>query len=167
MALTQVTTGMLADASVTQAKMAAGVAGNGPAFSAFQSVPHTVSANTFTKINLQAELFDTAGAFDTTTNYRFQPTVAGYYQINAALGTTTNLISTTYFDVFLVKNGVAYAQATAYPAPSNYFSAFVGALVYLNGSTDYVELYGQSNATFNTNAGSTNTYLSGALVRAA
>lgn len=154
------------DGKVPQTALAANVAGNGPAFFGYQNSGQPVSANTFTKINLQAELFDTNSNFDTST-YKFQPTVAGYYQINASLSTTTPLAGTNYFDVFITKNGSTYVQTTGYPAAANYFSCFVGGVVYLNGSTDYVELYGQASANYTVQAGSTNTFLNGALVRAA
>ena len=38
---------------------------------------------TNTKIVFNAKEFDTANAFDSTTNYRFTPQVAGYYQFNS------------------------------------------------------------------------------------
>ena len=46
---------------------------------------YTVSASTWTKVQLSLEDYDTNNNFDPTTNYRFTPTVAGYYQINANL----------------------------------------------------------------------------------
>jgi hypothetical protein len=154
----------LTTAGIAQTNLGTNVAGNGPAFFGYQNSAQSVSANTYTKINLQATLFDTNTNFSSS---RFTPTVAGYYQVNASLSTTTSLTSTTYFNVYISKNGSTYVQTTAYPAPSNYFSAFIGAIVYLNGSTDYVELYGQSNSVFTVQAGSSNTFFNGALVRSA
>jgi hypothetical protein len=138
--------------------------GVAPAFSAYQSSTQSVSANTFTKVNLQATQFDTNSNFSSS---RFTPTVAGYYQINASVSTTTSLVSTTYFNSYIAKNGSTAYQTSGYPAPANYFSAFVGGLVYMNGSTDYIELYTQSNSAFTTQAGTSNTFLNGCLVRGA
>ena len=151
---------------VPQVAGTAMISGNMPTFFGYQNSNQSVPANTYTKINLQATLFDTASAFNTSTS-RFQPVVAGYYQINAAVGTTTVLATSVYYDVFIAKNGNAYAQTTAFGSPANYLSAFIGSVVYLNGSTDYVELYGQSNSAYTTLIGSTNTFLNGSLVRAA
>ena len=53
----------------------------GPTFSAYLNANQNIATSTFTKIALNAELFDTDNNFDTST-YRFTPTVAGYYQIN-------------------------------------------------------------------------------------
>jgi hypothetical protein len=69
--------------SVSQSMLATGVAGTGPAFSVVRSTSQSISAGTFVKVQFDSELFDTANSFDSTTNYRFTPQVAGYYQINA------------------------------------------------------------------------------------
>jgi hypothetical protein len=106
---------------------------NGPAFSAYQSTAQTVSSSTVTKISFQSELFDTANAFDSTTNYRFTPLIEGYYQVTGAVyyGNLTSL------QCYIHKNGVLY-QASPYTSQNG---SFISGLVYLNGSTDYVEMY--------------------------
>jgi len=163
--ITGLAAGGLPDGTITQADLAAGVAGTGPAFSACQTgSAQSVSANTFTKITLNAEEFDTNSNFASS---RFTPTVAGYYQINASLSTTTPLATSVYYNVFIAKNGSAYAQTTTFGSPSNYFSAFVSTVVYFNGTTDYIEMYGQSSGAYSVQTGISNTFLSGVLVRAA
>jgi hypothetical protein len=52
----------------------------------------TITSNTFTKVQINTEEFDTNSNFDSTTNYRFTPTVAGYYQVNGSV----NNYSSTY-----------------------------------------------------------------------
>ena len=90
--------------SVNQAALATGVAGNGPAFSAYVNVAQSISAATWTKITFQAKSYDTANCYDNTTNYRFTPNVAGYYYMTASAyvsgGTTAELALT------FKKNGV-------------------------------------------------------------
>ena len=63
-----------------------GLAAAGPAFSAYLSANQSVSANVFTKITFDTEDFDTNSNFSSS---RFTPTVAGYYQLNAVLTTTS------------------------------------------------------------------------------
>lgn len=131
-----------------------------PAFRAYQSTVQTFPTTTFTKILFQTKVFDTANAFDATTNYRFQPQVAGYYQVNA-----TYYDSTALYQISVCKNGVANVVAnSAYVSQSG---CSVSTLVYLNGSTDYLEVYyfGAARTSTQTNDGSTT--FSGALVRAA
>ena len=63
------------------------VAGVGatPAFSAKRTSNQAAGATgVYTKIQFNVEEFDTTNAFDSVTNYRFQPTVAGYYQMSAS-----------------------------------------------------------------------------------
>lgn len=134
----------------------------GPAFSAYpattQSIPNAVA----TKVQLNGEDFDTAGAFDSTTNFRFQPTVAGYYQFSGSFSTA----SVTTIIAFLYKNGAEYRRGNQNNGVTN--SSQVSALIYLNGSTDYVELWGYQafGSAQNTNGSNVN-YLTGFLAREA
>jgi hypothetical protein len=122
-----------------------GVPVNGPAFSAYQSTAQTISNSTFTKISMPNELFDTASAFDSTTNFRFQPTVAGYYQLNGQFNTAG--ASVGYVQVAIYKNGFQYSTGSSIPNNTQVGGQCVtSSLVYLNGSTDYVELYGWQNS---------------------
>jgi hypothetical protein len=135
--------------------------GNGPAFSAYQSSAQALTGSTFTKVQLQTEEFDTNNCFDSTTNYRFTPTVSGYYQITgaAAGNSTTNALVSIY------KNGSEFKRGnyiTASVASTN-----VTAVVYFNGSTDYVELYAFFGSSQNLVNLSTHTYFQAALVRGA
>ena len=77
-----------------------------PAFSAVNNTNQSISNNTYTKVALQVKNFDTNSNFDNTTNYRFTPNVAGYYQVNMAVayGPGTN----SEFTTALYKNGSNY-----------------------------------------------------------
>lgn len=145
MSLTKVPTGMIAD---------------NPAFSAYQSSAQTLSSNTFTKLTFTTEEFDTNSCYDTSTS-KFTPTVAGYYQISGAVTVstgTTGVIATIY------KNGSRFKDGV-YPVTSN--NSNVSALVYLNGTTDYVELYGMFVSGQAVNAAASTAYFQGFLARAA
>jgi hypothetical protein len=158
-----VATANLVDANVTQAKFAANVAGNGPTFRAHASAATTLSNNGFTKIALGAEGWDTGSFFDTSTS-RFTPTVAGYYWFNAAIQVVAGA---DLFNAVLYKNGAAAAYGMQSDVDA--YRATVSDIIYLNGSSDYVELFGYqfSGTTKTTGTGAENTYLSGCLIRAA
>jgi hypothetical protein len=152
----------LPDNTGTILTTASTIAGTGPAFSAYPSGSQgTISANTWTKLSLGSEFFDTANAFDSTTNFRFTPQVAGYYQIIA----TANSPSTTTVQIALYKNGSIYAANLI--SGSSGYSPLVSQLIYLNGSTDYVESYINTSSSGVFSSSSTYTYMSGYLVRAA
>jgi hypothetical protein len=143
-----VTSSYLLDASVTQAKLASGVAGNGPAFSAFNTGSQALSSAVATKVILQNEDFDTANCFDSTTNYRFTPNVAGYYQLNGIIYVTGTTFANSIIAI-IYKNGSTYQggsfQSTTSPGTNG--AGQVSSVVYLNGATDYVELYGYAGIT--------------------
>ena len=145
------------------------VSGNMPAFRAYVASSQTVTNNVSTKVQLNAENFDTASCFDSTTNYRFTPNVAGYYQINAMIGSNGSS-ALTYNYIQLFKNGSVDSIAIygPYSGSSNYGQ--LATLVYMNGTTDYLELYVtlSGTGTMTVYSGATiGTYMSGSLVRAA
>jgi len=152
-------------ATVTQSMIASGVAGTGPAFSAYRSTTQSsVSANTFTKIQFDTEEFDTNSNYDNTTNYRFTPTVAGYYQFNACFQPSASgaALVSIYKNGSRVKEGNIIQTGSA-GGPNT----TVSALIYCNGSTDYVEAYAYDTSATNIAGSSTATYFQGFLARGA
>lgn len=146
------------------------VSGNMPAFKAYNSSNQSVTTNVWTKCTLDTETFDTNSNFASS---RFTPTVAGYYQINAQLATSS--ASTTSVKCGIYKNGAVFSNSIITTGGSGTLdttSGFVSDLVYLNGSTDYVELYGvcvsSASPVFVGGAGNVSyCFLSGSLVRTA
>jgi len=147
-------------AVVTQAMLSTNVAGNGPTFSAYQSSAQTLSSNTVTKLTFTTEEFDTNNNFASST---FTPTVAGYYQVNAGMEVSS---SSTGMILYVFKNGSNYKKLTnANPASITGLNG--SALVYCNGSTDYIEIYGLIATGQALVAASTTTYFQAAMVRSA
>jgi hypothetical protein len=149
------------------------VSGNQPAFRAFAGAAQTLTSTTDTRIALTGKTFDTASCFNNTAStvggippYAFLPNVAGYYQINAVIG----VVSTTtlnYNFIQIRKNNLNENIAIygPYNATTNYGSLAV--LLFLNGTTDYVDLFVQAGGNPTLSTIITNTFLSGSLVRAA
>ena len=108
------------------------VSGNMPAFSVYLSTGQSITQNTFTKVLFDTKLFDTNNNFASS---RFTPTVAGYYQVNLM---TVGQTATSFVQTSIFKNGSAY-KYLGLSATSPY--VLVSGLVYLNGSTDYIEGY--------------------------
>jgi hypothetical protein len=147
-------------------------AGTGPAFSAYASANQSLSNSTLTKIQFNTEEFDTANCYDNATNYRFTPNVAGYYQITmaSAIGSTATGVANTQLVCAIYKNGSSFKFGGSTLLNNTYdMIAAVSALIYLNGSTDYVEGYFRqiSGGSINTAAGQAVCYFQGALVRSA
>jgi len=156
-----VTTAKIADANVTQSKLADNIAGNGPAFFAWDSVGTTCLSGIVTKINLDTEDFDTNGNFSSS---RFTPTIAGYYFITASIA-----FSSPRDDVYvsIYKNGTLYTGGSQVPSDSTRSNC--SSLIYLNGTTDFIEMYGWQNSgtTASSSAARWDTFMSGFLARSA
>lgn len=146
---------------VTQSALAANVAGNGPAFSAFRSGAQAITAAVWTKVAAQIEEFDTNLSYDTSL-YRFTPTVAGYYQFTATVEPQT---AQAYQYLAFYKNGLQFKRASA--ANTSGVATQISALIYLNGLTDYVELYTNFGSTLNMNGDSSVTFFQAFLARSA
>ena len=134
--------------TITQGMIGSGVAGSGPAFSAYANSSATISNATATKILFNTEEFDTNSNYDNVTNYRFTPTVAGYYQVNlAGRFQPTSVSSNGEMYISVYKNGSEYKRGfNSYGTltsqiANSYIMPQVNAIVYMNGSTDYIEGY--------------------------
>jgi len=133
---------------------------NTPSFLAYQSSNQTVGSGTATKIQFDTKSFDTNSCYDNTTNYRFTPTVAGYYWLFVSI----QINSADDFDniqTLIYKNGSELAHANDrtefYYVGKNFY------LSYANGSTDYFEGYWRQDSGTNkeTNNGAVRTYFGG------
>lgn len=109
-------------------------------FRANRSAAQTISTATYTKVQFNNVDFDTNSNYDNTTNYRFTPTVAGYYLINSlvSINSATYMVFTNIY-----KNGSGYQLSNRQQLGTISGDRAVSnnAMVYMNGSTDYLELY--------------------------
>ena len=140
-----IATADISDGAVTSVKTT-GVGGNmKPLFSAKLSSNQSWSDATTAKVQFNAEDFDADGVFDSTTNYRFTPDVAGKYYI-----TVSARIYDTNGRLYLAegqlrKNGSIIRETLKDLRLSSGFGYVdvleVNHIVDMNGSTDYLEYY--------------------------
>lgn len=137
------------------------VSSNMPAFSYYQSAAQTLANSTATKITFTTSEFDTTGGMYASS--RFTPTVSGYYQVSAgvAMGAAASPMT-----IYIYKNGSIYKQINN-SISSAISSGFGSALVQLNGSTDYIEIYAYITIGQVLSASSAGTYFQSVMVRAA
>jgi len=139
----------------------------GPAFSAYKnSGSQSITTSTFTKLTFDTELFDTNNNFASST---FTPTVAGYYQVNAGLSTSGTTAQSRAI-LMLYKNASAIYALQDLTVTSFRYSG--GATVYMNGTTDTLEVYAYIVGTSpiaESGLGGTgyNTWFNGSMVRSA
>jgi hypothetical protein len=136
---------------------------NGPAFSATQTPSTSCGNATFTKLTYTSEEFDTASNYD-APNSAFTPTVAGYYQISASFNFSGANLGGNNSLIALYKNGSWFKSGSG----GNIAYYNISALVYMNGSTDYLEIYAyqSSGGTLTTSASGVYQF-AGALIRSA
>lgn len=152
--------------SVSQDDLQSNVVGKGPAFSAWTNAAVSLPDTTQTKILFQQKEYDTNSNYSTSTS-RFQPTVAGYYLINACVGLNgaTAPAVNSVFGLIIYWTGSVFKKGLEGPNRS----ASVSAVMYMNGTTDYVEIFGLHNygAGKTTSSTQDSSYFQGTLVRAA
>ena len=115
---------------------------NNPSFAAKKNSDNqALSSATWTKVTFDTELFDTNGNFASS---RFTPTVAGQYYFCADLHHYNSASgATTIRNTVLYKNGSAHTWTlrTENSAPGYTIKVEVSAIIEMNGTTDYVEVY--------------------------
>jgi hypothetical protein len=131
-----------------------------PMFRAYANVSQSLSGGTFTKITYGGTSFDITSDYS-TANSRFTPSVAGYYMVGGGFYATTGIRA-----VRLYKNGSGNAYLCELNSSSGW-GCYGYDVIYLNGTTDYVELYGYVGGTVSRSTGSAVTYFSAHLIQQA
>jgi len=146
----------LTGATITVASTAA------PAFIAYKNTNQSISSSTFTKVTFQAEEYDTNNNFASST---FTPTVAGYYLIGAGFNAGAGgAPSRSIIDIY--KNGNQVRRV--FDTSTRCDNACGSTLIYMNGSTDYLEVYAYIIASSPQIYGSSSdTFFTGFLARSA
>jgi hypothetical protein len=124
-----------------------------PAFEAYLSSDQSISDATNTKVNFNTEVFDTNNMYDNSTNYRFTPTIAGKYFIytNIRCSSSTSSQLRSIFN-YIYKNGSSYRAAMFDPKDDQFNQINVpnSAIIDMNGSSDYIEIFGYIDVTSST-----------------
>lgn len=119
-------------------------------FSAVQTVAQTgLTASTFVAITFTTEVVDSAAGHDNATNpSRYVPQTAGYVEISGAVaiaGTASG--SRRLCGIGLNGNLIGGSQAGLFTGgnSNNVVMAVPTIVQYVNGTTDYIELFGWSD----------------------
>ena len=119
-----------------------GVGGtNTPAFQAFMNGNQTIATSSFTKLEMDAEVFDTDSKYDTST-YRFTPTVAGQYWVWGKFRFDDGVDIGSAVMAFY-KNGTIISKTTEFT--TDVTTLMFGIIVELD-SDDYLEIYAYQNS---------------------
>ena len=116
---------------------------NTPAFEARLTSDESLTDDTSTKLDVDAEIYDTDGCYDNSTNYRFTPDVAGKYFTYGSITANATTEQLKRFSLYIYKNGSIYKYHSNYFTNNEAYIShiYTGAVIAMNGSSDYVELY--------------------------
>ena len=98
---------------------------------------HLVDWSTYGQVD-----FDNTSAWD-SANEKWTPQIAGYYNVNCTLTSGSGTIRAA--GPLLYKNGSIYQQGVLWLADESDgddINTSFSTLIYLNGSTDYIQMYG-------------------------
>ena len=142
----------------------------GPAFRAHKSATNTISLNTPTKVIFDSEVFDTANCYS-TSEARFTPNVAGYYYVTSTVDIYMSSGNGTYISAAVYKNGSSTAIGSNIATAISQNTSVSSSLIYMNGTTDYLEVYAFVFTTRGgnpvVNGGANTCFFTGFLARAA
>lgn len=118
-----------------------GVPIGGPAFSAQIATSQSITTGVSTKVAFNSKVFDTNTNYDAAL-FRFTPSVAGYYFINASVlfGSMAGVQS-----ISIYKNGVRYLSGDVTTATGSN-NVRNSSLIYCSGAADYIEIYAYQNS---------------------
>jgi hypothetical protein len=127
---------------MTRTNFVAGIGGaNTPAFQAFMNGNQTIANTSYTKLEMDAEVFDTDSKYDTST-YRFTPTVAGQYWVWGKFRFDDGVDIGSAIMAFF-KNGTIISKTTEFT--TDVTTLMFGIIVELD-SDDYLEIYAYQNS---------------------
>ena len=143
------------------------LAGNGPAFAAATVGGQAFTTGVASKFNNTSETFDLDNSYD-APNSRFQPQVKGLYQVNLSVSVqaATTLAS---LGAQVRKNGLTPPELSSFftlPTAAINGTVPVSGLIYLNGTTDYIESWVTATGTGALTATARQNAFSAVLVRA-
>jgi hypothetical protein len=140
----------------------------GPAWSVFSNTNPSTSNTAWVKVPYNQVEFDTNSSHD-AANSRIRPNKAGYYRVSLYLQLTQTGTGGLTNWMALYKNGTSYRQVSEL---ANYTASYtqslqISTLVYMNGTTDYLEGWWTTNSAnaATLTAGTNYTYFTGEWVR--
>ena len=117
-----------------------------PMFLSYGASNIAMANDTWVKVQFNNEQFDIGGYYDSSTNYRYTPQVAGKYMITARVYITYGGAATENIRIAIYKNGSDYTKYNDYGGSTqSYGTVQIVSLIDMNGSSDYLEIYVRQN----------------------
>lgn len=124
-----------------------------------------IASGSYQQINFDSESLDVLGEYDSTTNYRFTPTTAGWYRIRANVRLDAG-VSGTRLQVTILKNGTTRTEGDeTHMSSTSPVAGSVEDWIQFNGTTDYVTVEILHNTGANRTARVAGTYFTAELIK--
>ena len=134
--------------TITSGATVSGAMSNTPAFEAFLSANQSIADNATDKVLCNTEVFDTNNAYDNSTNYRFQPQVAGKYFVYGRTTLDDGAGAMRQAICYIYKNGsklltakLKFDRSTTSEGEGG--TPVCNGIIDMNGSSDYIELFAE------------------------
>jgi len=114
-----------------------------PTFSAYQSAAQSINNGAIIKVLMPNEEYDNASCYDTGLS-RYTPNVPGWYWFAGVV--SGNFSAGGYTSASVYKNGVGAGAGVINSTAGQYSGMPAFRLVYMNGTTDYAELFMTQNS---------------------
>jgi hypothetical protein len=114
-----------------------------PSFLVIKTTAQSIGSGVYTTIQFDNEIYDTDDCFDSSSTYRFTPTVAGKYWVYGQMRSNSSSDFTSW-QPFIYKNGSKLIGTNN--SHWHFESVHFGVVVDFNGSTDYVEVRGYQDS---------------------
>jgi hypothetical protein len=116
-----------------------------PGYGAWLSSDQSIATATWTKLLLATKDFDTHLCYS-TTNARFTPTAPGFYAIQATADLKVAVNQCGFQLSAYVNGALARSGPTSRASGTGHVGASLSTTLYLNGTTDYLEIWGYQDS---------------------
>lgn len=101
----------------------------------------------FTLVPFNSVVFDNAGWYSTST-FRYTPLTAGYYDVTTTVAINLGGIGVAVLSIY--KNGAEDTRGSYIGGQTGYINVTAAGLIFMNGSTDYLDMRAYVNANSST-----------------
>ncbi len=136
-----------------------------PFISYYANAAQSVAATTSTtNILFGGQLHDVGGGFNAATGV-YKPTVPGLYMVMGTVAFNAAASSTVFSGV--MKNGVEHCRGPRMAGTGSNMACTFQGLIYMNGTTDYINIYQYSATALTVNSGIGITWLQAVMIKSA
>jgi hypothetical protein len=119
---------------------------NTPSFHVYRNATQNISNNTYERVQFDTEVWDTANAYDNSTNYRYTPNEAGKYVFYVKISIYSGTHDNVKFQTILFKKNGTDSAVHSLDSRNGYYMGYGNGMYFeqvldMNGSSDYIDAF--------------------------